>query len=237
VKDRREQDILVLYPLLFALAGHNDPRIIPLFVLLLRSPWYVPAQRYAGYPLRYAASWALWRHLHNGNEDGNLVDLSAIGAAAAHDDDRLAAPALLVLGKLQEEALPQLRGVLAAETFVPEGGLLVAMSLDDSATHSRRVLRAAIGESHPAWSFLDLRLEDRPKEQNAWRNFLSEQPAFLQWLRTVQRDDGIFPAIRFVLRILLKFAEPDELPAGFPFRDHYSHDRHPPEPGVFVIKD
>lgn len=231
------QDILVLYELILSLAGQNDSRLVPLFVRSLRSHRYVPAYHSSGYPLRYAAAWTLWRHLGMRPDDVELVDARAVAEAAAHDDDRLAAPALLVLGRLQGAAFGHLRSVIEAETFTRESGLLIAMALPADATDSRAALREAIGESNSAWALLDLPLDQWPKEQEAWRRFLSRQPDFLEWLRSIRGENGLFPCIRFVLRMMLNIADPDELPPAFPFRDHFPQLPSALALGTFAITD
>lgn len=236
-KGPRQEDILVLYPLIFSLAGQSDTRVVPLLTSSLRSRWYVAAYRDSGYPLRYAAGWALWHHLNDRSGDVKLVDPKALAGAATHDDDRLAAPAMLVLGKLQDNALLQLREVLDAPTFTPERGLLLAMSLPPGASASRAELQPLVGASDPAWEFLGLAPAVRPQYQTAWREYLSKHPGFFEWLRNIQSDDGLFPTLRFVLRMLLKFDDPEELPSSNPFGDHYPQCPQRVMLGTFVIRD
>lgn len=234
-KSQRQCDVRVLYTLSSCLAGQDDDRIVPLLVRSLRSPWYVPAYRNAGYPLRYAAGWALWHHLHLRTQDRKLVELKPIGSAAAHDDDRLAAPALLVLGLLQERGLLQLREVVESSTFTPERALLVLLTAEGAA--SRDLLHSVVGDAHPVWAFFNLPLENRPRSQDAWRSFLSAQQEFLGWLRTIRSDDGLLPTIRFTWRALLGFEDPEELPPGDPFDEHFPQHPQFVAAGTFPIRD
>lgn len=218
----REDDLEVHYALLDVLAAEDDARILPLLVQFLKNRRHNAGYKSSAYPLRYGAAWALFRHLLARPNDASSVDQSAIETAATHDDPRLAAPAMLVLGLLQPTALAPLRSAIAAGSFSAERGILALIATPASAGDSRSALRKAIGENHPALQLLDLDDQALPKDQESWKELLKTHPELENWLKTIQTDEDVFPTIRNMLRLILQFENPEEIPTGNPFGSHFA---------------
>lgn len=92
------RDIVVHYELIKSLGSHDHDSVNALLYKGLSSRRYMQGHKQAGYPLRYAAAWALVDQFEMFPDRRNTANLRALRKAALHDDERLVAPALIALG-------------------------------------------------------------------------------------------------------------------------------------------
>lgn len=94
-------DIAVHYHLVAAIPSGHLRRAGPVLRRVLCDPWTMDGEHDAGTPLRYAVA---WRFLQDVELARDLFDHELAWALSRHPDDRIAAPALVLLGVTAGEA-------------------------------------------------------------------------------------------------------------------------------------
>jgi putative ATP-dependent endonuclease of OLD family len=88
------------------------------FQRFLSDNWYIHADRFPGYPLRYAGAWSLLSQLSHFTDRVSLLDIPALVAAAKHDDGSLAGPCLIIFLR-KDGRLPPVRVACVTDRDVP----------------------------------------------------------------------------------------------------------------------
>lgn len=197
-KGDRSDDVTVHHHVMEALGSGDDDRLVPFFSAALDNPWYVSGQRDSGYPLRFTAAFCLAMQLERFPEQAKLVDLRRLVAAATHDDDRLAGPALLALGLCGALATPEIMAVSRAELTTPDRAILLEAMLPEGMQTVQAALRKVSGVLHPARVWLDLP-GDKVPALSEWPEWRDRSPAFKLWIEGIQSSVGVNSWVRFVL--------------------------------------
>jgi len=205
-KRYRMPDIGVPYQLLFTLGYESHAEIPDLFLRRLHDDWYVEGTEQSGYALRFAAAWGLVIQLSQTPELRTQIDPAVLVEGARHSDDRLAGPCLMALGMLGNRAYEQLVTLAATPQFTRECALIVAMALPKAANAAWDAIAGSLPPASPQQRFLTWASQNTTASAEVADQFLSEDAEVAAWLVRIQKRDGIFPELRYVLH--QRFAAP-----------------------------
>ena len=197
-------DIQVHRSVLTLLRASDHRGVVPLLVDQLRSMWRMEGTVGSGYPLRYAAAYALVALLGRvGAPPSDEATLSALESAAEHSDERLAAPALVALGFAGEPGCRHGSLVLKHEETTPERALLYAAAY---AAKTREMPHAAIfGEMarQPGWRTISHAVGHPATTDAQWQAHLEACADEKAWIEHIAAPSQIHAALRGVLASLL----------------------------------
>lgn len=194
-RDPQNDDSVVHYHLINALADQRDERLLQLFTGLLSDQWCVHGARRDAYPLRYAGAWAVFEQLlHGGTPSDSAIE--ALLYAAKHDDARLAAPCLACLAALGRRAREALRSALAvhSEEAAWLAGFAATLAGVDDAEHVK-----AATEDHPSTRITKLAVGEPHDGEDRLRAFLATDSEATAWLQRIRSKADLHPPIRFLL--------------------------------------
>jgi hypothetical protein len=192
-------DIGVPYELLFTFAYEKHPAIPGLCVSKLHDGWFAEGVEQFGYPLRFAAAWALVIQLSHTPALGVQIDPAALHDGAAHSDDRLAGPCLMALAMLGDRAAEQIVALAAGPEFTRDRALIVASALPAPATAARGILAAVLPADSVEQQFLTWAIQNGTAAPEEGERFLDEHSNVRTWLESIQPTEGILPELRRAL--------------------------------------
>ncbi|MEI9954313.1 MAG: HEAT repeat domain-containing protein [Pseudomonadota bacterium] len=194
-------DVVVHCSVLERLAHEDRDNILPLLVDSLSSEWHIEGQKHPGYPVRYAAAYALMERLRRGRvEEGSILPLAA---AATHSDDRLATHALIALGVAGAAADPAMASVRAHEETTPGRALLWAVARASAAGSLPPEAELGKATGHPALGLIARGLHQPDISDADWVAHLTANPNVEAWLSSIQGGAPLHSALRYVLRTFL----------------------------------
>lgn len=196
-------DIVVPYGVLDLLA--LDPSEETVFIMqeLLLSQRRMEGDKYTGYPLRYASACSLVDHLLRWPDHARLINSDILAKAATHDDQRLAGPALIVIGLSGVSKYSVLQSVLLAkQTTVTRAILLLVAAekagykLPDSVSHK-------VPLNHPVHKVLCWASENPNLEEKEWSSLLENHTNVANWVGSIQTQyEDVNGALRYLLSTL-----------------------------------
>jgi hypothetical protein len=191
-----EQDFELHCTVIHLLSSQQDERLLPLFASLLTDEWYVEAEKNSGFPRRYFAAWGLIGRIKAGNESGEDFDGSPIRYGAMHNDGRLAAPCLMLIAHLGEDASDLVLDVLGSPNMTEARAILLLLSLSPAATDLTAAVKARTGANHPVFALMGA---PPFADESSWEQWLQANPATAAWLASIQSDEDVFPVVRWAL--------------------------------------
>lgn len=194
-------DVVVHCSVLERLACEERDDILPLLVESLSSAWHIAGHKHSGYPVRYAAAYALAERLRRGRiEEGSILPLTN---AATHSDDRLATHALIALGLAGAAADAVMRGVLADEETTPERALLwtFARAATTGSVPPNDELGKAAG--HVALTLVSLGLQQPSVSDAEWVAHLTKNSDLEAWVSSIQGGGALATSLRHALQTFL----------------------------------
>lgn len=207
VKNGKEasDDIVVHYNLIEALSKQNHADILNLFEMLLENNWYMTGVENLGFPLRYAAIWGILSQIIKFPEKINNINIQSISNAANHSDERLAAPALIILGILNIKAIAHIRDVLNQEEMNADRIiLLLATFMVECASLPNEFYSEILPISYAGKQVLDFISENEAIDEENWSGFLNKNDEVKKWVNTVNSGKGIGCYLAFVINQLFK---------------------------------
>lgn len=193
------QDISVPYHLLIALAAQPEIGVMDLYLRRLKDEWFVDGTEQSGYPLRFAAAWGAVVQISERPNLRERIDPAVFAAGAAHTEDRLAGPCLMVLGMFGNSAYREIVTISASAEFTPERAMIIASALPADAESARAVIEKALAPESPQRRFLEWAEQNASASRDVAERYLSENADVAAWLNEIQSDEGIFPELRFAL--------------------------------------
>jgi HEAT repeat protein len=215
------RDVVVRYRLIRAV-GLASNREIPLrLILYLDDPTRMEGMYHTGYPLRYAAAWALTYQLLTRPEQRGERDPEKFAGAARHSDGRLAGPALFALGLLGERALITMRTVLRGNEATKMRVVLgVTACLLVKAPLSEELLQELLPNGYPGLRIVRWMTSTQATDEAAWQSLLQKDKEIRTWIDSIQATTDINPALRLALHLL----SGQKITSGLESDDRHQHE-------------
>lgn len=215
----KSDDIVVHYNLIKALSRQDHASVITLFEIFLENIWNMSGIKNSGFPLRYAAICGILSHIIQYAKNTKSINIQSISKAANHSDERLAAPALIILGILNTKALAEIRGVLSQDEITSDRiVLLSATFMVAGAQLPNEFYTGILSQSYAGKQVLDYYTDHDPidNEKN-WKEFVNRNAEVKKWVNSVESEKGIGPYLGLIINQL--FAERGYNPLkGYNFR-------------------
>lgn len=200
---KASDDIVVHYNLIEALSRQNHASIITLFEMFLENTWHMTGVENSGFPLRYAAIWGMLFHIIKFPEKIKDINKQSISKAANHSDERLAAPALIILGILNTKAIVEIRDVINQDEVTADRViLLIATFMVEGAYFPNELYNETLSHDYAGKQVLDFYLENELINDKKWSEFLNRNDEVKEWVNSVDNSKGIGPYLAFVINQL-----------------------------------
>lgn len=198
-------DIVIHYNLIEALSKQNHDSIITLLEIILENTWYMSGVSNSGFPLRYAAIWGILFHIIKYPEKIKHINIQSISKAANHSDERLAAPALIILGILNTKALGEIRDVLNHDEITSDRiVLLLATFMVEGAQLPIESYIKILSQSYAGKEVLDFYTGHDSIDDKNWNEFLNRNINVKEWVNFVESGKGIGSYLGLVINELFE---------------------------------
>lgn len=194
-------DVVVHCSVLERLASEAPKDVLPVLVQSLSNGWHIEGQKHSGYPVRYAAAFALEERLRAGIVEQAAIE--ALADAATHSDDRLATHALVALGVAGAAADQVMPDVLAHEETQAERALLwaIARAAKVGSVPSEGDMGRAAG--HIALWLISLGISQPNLSDTEWVARVAGNKEVEGWVSSIQDGGTLHSSLRHALRTLL----------------------------------
>lgn len=205
VKRGRESsdDIVVHYNLIDVLSRQKHDNIITLFERLLENTWYMSGIKNSGFPLRYAAIWGIFVQIIKYPKKIKNINIQLISKVANHSDERLAAPALIILGMLNKKAIVEIRNVMSQDEMTADRAiLLLATFMAEDFILSDDFYDGRLPYNYAGKNVLEFYSKNESINNKNWSEFLNKNDEVKEWVSSIDNNEGIGPYLAFVINQL-----------------------------------
>lgn len=196
-------DIVVHYNLIEVLSKHNHTDTLNLFQVFIEDDWYMSGNKNSGFPLRYAAIWGILHQIVYFPGKINDINIKLISKVANHSDERLAAPALIILGILNTKAIAHIRNVINQKEMNDDRIiLLIATFMIEDSCLPNEFYKEILPYDYAGKQVLDFLSENKFTDEEKWSEFLNKNNKVKEWVNMVDSGKGIGPYLAFVINQL-----------------------------------
>jgi hypothetical protein len=186
------KDLVVHRELINLLARHQHEKLAPLFLRLFTSRRRAGGPEFT-FPLRYAAYWGWLEHLGHFPEDVSRISAEQFVSASLDSDERIAGPALLILGSHAETTTHDLWKHLDGD---PTRRLLLYAGMRMAGRHQEA---ASMGHTDDPERLVIDALWESGMSEVRWNALLAGNPSAQAWLNAVKLESPLNACLRFTM--------------------------------------